>query len=210
MNPVTLSPLAIGEQILVTGRVMALGSMAVAIVAAYLYLALRRKTGGTKQSVPVPSPASVSFSIDPDCGSLIFEPGNVFLTRLSHWRAIPESFSALLGPDRDMRTGWIWRSLSPVIYQGHSVALALGYHNDRLEMIDFSLLRATAGWPTQEESMEEVKILRAAIEAQLATTLDSTGTRKFPWGGVYCMFDPRSGATSAGINYRSGLSSHLL
>jgi hypothetical protein len=57
--------------------------------------------------------------------------------------------------------------------------------------------------------MEEVTILGKAIEAQLHTSLEPDGSRQYPWGSLYCLYDPKGGATSAGINYTFGVAAHL-
>jgi len=140
-----------------------------------------------------------AFRIDPPTGHLVFPQLGVTLERMSQWKAMPEELRKLAGPDRDKRTGWIWRSISSLEFQSHSVGLMLGYRSERLETLYFSL--AGPAWPTEAECRQEVQVLTKAMEAQLGVSLGTRGSAKFKWGNVYCSYDPKGGFTSAGINY---------
>ena len=117
---------------------------------------------------------------------------------------MPESLTSLMGPANEMRTGWIWRRLSPLKFEGNTVGILLGYHDGRLEMFYFSLLcdRADpAGWPSEKECLADLQILRPALEGQLGVRLDARGCTQFPWGGVSCSYDPKGGSSDVTINY---------
>lgn len=141
------------------------------------------------------------FRIDVETGSLFFPDLKVSIERLSRAKALPAVFHFMLGPVNDMRTGWFWRNLSPLTFEGHPVGMMLGYHDSRLEMLYWSLISGSDGWPSYEECMAEEKVLRSALEAQLGVPFRSPGEAQFAWGNVYCSYDPKGGFTSAGINY---------
>ena len=147
-----------------------------------------------------------NFSIDPETGNLIFHSLNAVVERMSKWSAFPEALKLQIHAMRNMGTGWSWPLIAPLLYEGIRVGVSFGYHNRRLEMLNFSMPRdPNPGedgpvWPTQAESMEEEKILRQAMGKQLGVSLDSGGAQ-FKWGSAYCLYHPRDDATSAGVNY---------
>ncbi len=129
-----------------------------------------------------------SFRIDPATGELVFPELGVKLPRMSAWQTVPEVLRKLAGPDRDMRTGWIWRTIQALQFEGHPAGLASGECEPPVR-------------PTEEECQQKIKVLTAALEAQLGVSLGRRGEAYFPWGSAYCGYDPKGGFTSAGINY---------
>jgi len=175
--------------------------LAIVVISGLVLFAARRKPKRAAPSPVPPLPSGSSFQIDPKTGDLVFEHGTVVLARLSNWRSVPTSFKVLMGPERDMRTGWKWRGISPLQFEGEAIAMSLGYHDDRLEMVNFSLLPPDGASPWDGDPVEEEKVLRRLVEASLGIPLSERGTAQYKWGSVYCGYDPKSMETSAGINY---------
>ena len=142
-----------------------------------------------------------AFHIDPATGDLVFPEAGVRIRRFSKWKELPDAVLPLAGPALDMKTGWNWRRLTGISFQELPVGAMLGYHNDRLEMFNFGLISESEGWPTQEEAMEEERVLQAALAQHLGVPLDSRGQAQFPWGAAFCAFHPKDQATTAGVNY---------
>lgn len=99
-----------------------------------------------------------------------------------------------------MRTGWIWRNVNPLAFGGLAVGTMLGFHDQGLETLYFSVIADREGQLSEPERMEEVKMLTRVLEQQLGIKLEN-GQARFEWGTAYCSYDPKGGFTSVGLNY---------
>jgi hypothetical protein len=140
------------------------------------------------------------FRINPTTGDLEFFELSATICPLSKWKHFPEQLRLLAGPENDMRTGWVWKKLSPLSFGGLPVAMALGYHDRRLEMLYFSVITESKDWPTYEESTAELASLTPVMEQQLGIDL-KYGQAQLKWGCAFCSYDLKGGFTSAGLNY---------
>lgn len=95
------------------------------------------------------------------------------------------------GREFDMKTGWIFRVSGPHTLGGSQVNLSIGFLNDEMKRVNFSLIESKGG------------DLKGVFEAQNKFLFQELGTPGFqssdrvvyqyPWGAVESSLDSRGG-----------------
>lgn len=99
----------------------------------------------------------------------------------------------------NMRTGWIFRTTGSHLLCGHEANLSLGFLNDQLKMVNFSLV--------QKKEMESLGLLKMhnqflLQELGMPNYISGDGVvYRFPWGAVESSIDPRSGSCDIVISW---------
>jgi hypothetical protein len=100
--------------------------------------------------------------------------------------------------------GYEWLYLRGLSFGGEPAALALCFHEGRLEQAQWSVMLSQAsgegGWPSREAIDEEVSFVRSIL-AKDGMKLRG-GERNFNWGAMWSDFDPKGFLASNGLRYR--------
>lgn len=148
-----------------------------------------------------------ALTIDPATGALALEG----LIRLDPWIRKRRA-AAVLGPfiraAQDMGTGYSWLYTSGFSFGGRPCSLDLCFQarltGRRLESahigVDFRTDPSPGQWASREEMEAEIAFMRAELRRQLGRSFE--GDEEFPWGGMWCNYDPRSDTAGSGVRYR--------
>ena len=147
-----------------------------------------------------------ALTIDPATGALELAG----LTRLAPWsgkRAARAALAPFIRAEQDMGTGYRWLYLEGFSFGGRPCWLDLCFQRRlfgwRLESahikVDFRTDPAPGQWASREEMEAELVFMRAELCRQLGRTFDAD--EKFPWGGAWCNYDPRSDTAGSGVRY---------
>ena len=143
---------------------------------------------------------ALPFTIDPQTGQIRI--GDAAALRAGeHRTSVEPRISPWLEGTRDLGNGHAWLDLRGLTFGGEPAALALCFHEDRLEQAAWSVRLRDAGmqsgWPARE-----------AIEAELAfvqrTLAEEMGMQAglFAWGELWSHFDSKGFLASNGLRYR--------
>ena len=109
-----------------------------------------------------------------------------------------------------MGTGYSWLYLQGLSFGGKPCWLDLCFlrffFGSRLDAASFSVhlgaMPIEPHWPSREEMDAELAFMRVELRRQLGEDRSFEGDEKFPWGGAWCSYDPRSDTASGGVRYR--------
>jgi hypothetical protein len=133
----------------------------------------------------------MSKVIDPNNGD--FRVSERFVLRGKLTRQELEDAGMLFGRVFDMKTGWVFRVTGPYLLGSHEANLALGFLNDQLRRVNFSLAGRN-GTTTQRDLLG---FHNQFLFEELGWPTEQTGDRvvyKFSWGNIQSSIDPRGGS----------------
>ncbi|MET9902688.1 hypothetical protein [Streptomyces sp. NPDC006446] len=152
---------------------------------------------------------SKAVTFDATDGSISINGLTSKISRRVRMAELPHDLAAMVTSRSDMGNGWTWTTVSGTTLNGQPCTLSLGAFHGHLSQVDWSLRVAggecPGGWPGPGTVAKEMELVTQILTRVFGPgRLPDRGTgyeKNFPWGSVWCAWDPRNGVCASGLRY---------
>jgi hypothetical protein len=140
--------------------------------------------------------------IDPKDGSITIDTPHMTITRAMTCEQFLQSPAATIATPLNKNAPWSRYGFQPIVIGGERFYAEACFHTGRLYSVDLSVMRAEFGASWSDWSEDRELARKQLHDSLLASALGADWSRqRFTWGGVYSVFDPKSGGSSIGVTY---------
>jgi hypothetical protein len=117
----------------------------------------------------------------------------------------PAELLKLEGRRRNLNNGYEWVSFGGLYLESYPCFLSACFYLEKLHSISWALKlesESGASWPTEEEIITEISILRPILSRQFGQPIGEKDAW-FNWGRVWCVFDRKGFLCASGLQYNA-------